>query len=283
MADCVPTPFTSALMRGCVARGRDMLEGMDYHLPGVYERGLTNAANALAAIEQTVFEDRSLSMAELLGAMRSNFAALGSEAEPQARRDASVRERLLAGPKWGNDDDRADRWAVELVAMRERALDAADRRFGSRPHMSCHVVRSLHHLDGKRIAASPDGRFAHAPVADSIGAQTGTASAGPTAMLSSVLKLDAARNYRGGYNLNLTLSKASATPDAVLALIEAFFGRGGQELQINCLDAAGLRAARDNPREHADLLVRVAGFSARFIDLPPTEQQELIDRADAAG
>lgn len=269
-AASVPTPFTSALMRGCVRRGLDMRLGMDYHLPGLYERGLTNAANALAAIEQLVFRERLLSMSELLAAMRTNF------------QDGTVRTRLLAAPKWGNDDDRADRWALELVALRERVLDEVDAQFGGRPHMACHVVRSLHHLDGRRIAASPDGRLAWSPVADSIGAQTGTARAGPTAVLRSVLKLDVARHYRGGTNLNLTLRKREATPEALLGLIEGFFGEGGQELQVNCFDAATLRAAREHAERHGDLVVRVAGLSARFVDLSPAEQQELIDRAEAA-
>ncbi len=268
MAECVPTPFTSALMRNCISRGQDLLVGMEYQLPGVYERGLVNATNALAAIQQAAFEDRSLSMRELVEAMESNFE------------DMLLRQRLLAAPKWGNDDDRADRWASELVAMRERVLDAVDARFGRSRHVVCHVVRSLHHLDGQRIAASPDGRLAGTPVADSIGAQAGTAAAGPTAILNSVLKLDAARDYRGGYNLNLTLTRSTARPGVVLAMIEAFFGQGGQELQINCLDAATLRAARDDPERHADLLVRVAGFSARFIDLSRVEQDELIARAE---
>lgn len=270
MAECVPTPFTSALMRNCIKRGRDLLEGMDYHLPGIYERGLTNAANALAAIQKLVFEESSLSMTELLKAMRDNF------------QDESVRARLLAAPKWGNDDERADRWAVKLVAMRERVLNAVDAKFEHRPHTVCHVVRSLHHFDGKRIAASPDGRFAWTPVADSIGAQTGTALAGPTAVLNSVLKLDAPRNYRGGYNLNLTFSKSNANPNALMSLIETFFGKGGQELQINCFDATTLKAARENPEQYSDLIVRVAGFSARFVDLSPVEQQELIERAEEA-
>ncbi len=186
MAERVPTPFTSALMRGCIRRGEDLLTGMTYRLPGVYERGLTNAVNGLAAIDQVVFGDGTLDLKQLVEALQANLA------------DRAVRERLLAAPKWGNDDDRADRWAIELVALRERVLDEVDARFGGRPHMSCHVVRSLHHLDGRRIAASPDGRLAWTPVADSLGAQTGTARAGPTGVLNSVLKLDAAHNYRGG-------------------------------------------------------------------------------------
>jgi formate C-acetyltransferase len=264
----VPTPFTSALMRGCIARGQDMLVGMDYHLPGLYERGLTNAVNALAAIEQVVFEEKSLSLGELLKAMADDFG------------DKAVHQQLLAAPKWGNDDDRADRWALQLVEMRERVLNRVDEAFGQARHTVCHVVRSLHYLDGRRIAASPDGRLGKMPVADSIGAQTGTVQSGLTAMLNSVLKLDAPRYYRGGYNLNLTLP-GHTSPRVVDALAQTFFRNGGQELQVNCLDANTLRAAQVHPEQYGDLLVRVAGFSARFVDLATVEQQELIARAEA--
>jgi formate C-acetyltransferase len=266
----VPTPFASALMRGCTARGQDMRVGMDYHLPGMYERGLANAANALAAIEETVFERGTLSMRELVDALRDDYT------------DERVREGLLMAPKWGNDDPCADRWALALIEMRERVLDRVDEQFGHGSHVVCHVVRSLHRLDGRQIAASPDGRHAHAPVGDSIGAVVGTARGGPTAVLNSVLRLDAARYYRGGYNLNLTLSPRSTTPAVVATLIETFFNEGGQELQVNCFDAATLRAAQRDPLQHGDLVVRVAGFSARFVDLSRAEQDELITRAELA-
>ena len=118
-------------------------------------------------------------------------------------------------------------------------------------------------------------------MADSIGAQTGTAKSGPTAILNSVLKLNASQYYRGGYNLNLTFSKASIETETLLSLIETFFSKGGQELQINCLDANILREAKKNPEKYGDLIVRVAGFSTRFVDLSSAEQNELIERAEA--
>lgn len=270
MIDFVPTPFTSALMRGCIHRGQDMLIGMDYHIPGVYERGLTNAINALMAIQKVVFDEKTYTMGELVNAMKGNF------------QDKSIKASLLTAHKWGNNDDQVDKLATVLVDMRERVLNKIDEQFGNRQHIVCHVVRSLHHVDGRRIAASPDGRYAWTPVADSIGAQTGTALAGPTAILNSVLKLDAAKNYRGGYNLNLTFSKSNADPDKLLSLIETFFNKGGQELQINCLDASTLRDAIKNPEKYKDLVVRVAGFSTRFVDLSSSEQKELIERAEVA-
>lgn len=264
MAEEVPTPFTSALMDGCIERGEDLHTGMRYTLPGIYERGLTNAVNALAAIQQVVFDQRAVSLPALAEQMAANFP------------DESLRQRLMAAPRWGKEDLRADRWADTLVAMRERVLDQVDAAFQQPPHMSCHVVRSLHHLDGARIGASPDGRRAGEPLADSIGAH----GVPPTSMLNSVLTLNAA-NFRGGYNLNLTLPHSAAQPEVLGALVDSFFKRGGQELQVNVIDSATLRAAMAEPARYGDLVVRVAGFSARFVDLSPLEQAELLARAEA--
>ncbi len=269
----MPMPLTSALMRGCIRRGQDFMVGMRYHLPNCYERGLTNAVNALTAIDEVVFRDREVTMAELVAALRRDFE--GSE---------DLRARLRAAPKWGNDEPKVDRWAEVLLAMRERILDEVDARTGSAPHLVCHVVRSLHYFDGWRIGASPDGRRAWTPVADSVGAEMGTADAGPTGVLNSVVKLCPARYYRGGTNLNLTLPGAEwGRPEkleTLVSMVETFFAEGGQELQVAVFDAGTLREARDHPERYGDLLVRVAGFNARFVDLAPVEQEELIRRAE---
>jgi formate C-acetyltransferase len=269
----MPMPLTSALMQGCIRRGRDFMVGMRYHLPNSYERGLTNAVNALTAIERVVFRDGEATMAELIEALRRDFE--GSE---------DLRARLRAAPKWGNDDPTADRWAEVLLAMRERVLEEIDARTGTAPHLVCHVVRSLHYFDGWRIGASPDGRRAWTPVADSVGAEMGTADAGPTGVLNSVLKLNPARYYRGGTNLNLTLPGAEwrqpEAQEALTSMVDVFFEQGGQELQLAVFDPETLRDAREHPEQYGDLLVRVAGFNARFVDLAPVEQEELIRRAE---
>jgi formate C-acetyltransferase len=265
-----PVPFTSALMQGCVAAGADLLEAMPYRVPGLYERGFSNAVNALAAIDTCVFRERALTLAGIVAAMRADFA--GAE---------GLRQCLRAAPKWGQGAPAAERWAQALLEARERVLDQIDREFGDPSHAVCHVVRSLHHLDGSRLGASADGRHAGMPLADSIGADAGTACNGPTGVLNSVATIDASRCYRGGYNLNLALPAGRTQPAELWALVEAFFGRGGQELQINCLDAVSLRAAQAHPEQHGDLVVRVAGLSARFVDLPALEQDELIARAEA--
>jgi pyruvate-formate lyase len=182
-------------------------------------------------------------------------------------------------PKWGNDDDRADAWGVRLQEARQRAVRRTCEATDTPWIFTCHVVRSLHHLDGKHTPATPDGREAGEPLADSLGAQCGTNTVGPTGILNSVLKIPAA-TFDGVYNLNLTLMQ---TPhDILAALVGAFFEAGGQELQVNVLDASKLRDARKHPERFRDLVVRVAGLSARFIELSNLEQAELIRRAEAA-
>ena len=271
--DRAPTPFTSALMHGRVERGLDMHEAMDYDLPTLTERGFTNLVNALASIDWVVFEKRQAALNDVSQAVRAGF-----------RSHAKLRSALLAAPKWGVDDDRADRWTRVWLSLRQRVLREVETQTQSERQLTSHVVRSLHHLEGRGLGATPDGRLTEEPLADGVGAQLGTAFEGPTALLNSVRKLQPSCYWTGGYNLNLTLSTVASgdegTLDRVTALVDAFVGGGGQELQINCHDASTLRHAMSQPEEHRDLLVRVAGFSARFVDLSPAEQQELVGRAE---
>lgn len=273
-ADHAPTPFTSALMDGCVRDGCDLHVRMRYNHPGLMERGFTNAVNGLAAIEQTVFREKSLSIDEIRYALLTNYE------------DPVVRARILAAPKWGSDDERADKWAVELLEIMQQVIEEIEHEIGSERHVSCHVVRSLHHVEGKQIEATPDGRPAFAPLADSIGPPGGMSAAGPTALLRSVMKLRPAEYWAGGYNLNLTLGKGGTLDPApranLIAMLDAFFAHGGQELQIGVLDADQLRDAREHPDRYGNLLVRIAGFNALFVHLSPEEQAELIERAERA-
>lgn len=285
----VPTPFTSALMDGCIARGCDLQTQMRYSLPLVMENGFANAVNALAAIDYLVFRDLSgvpehpepvegakvrsgnpetgrFKLSDLIAALKDGLL------------DPSLRAEIARAPKWGNDDDRADRWAREWERARSEVMREVEAETGERRHVNGHLVRSLNYIAGRSVGASLDGREAGAPLAESIGAQQGTAVKGPTAVLNSVLKLEYAAHWPGGYNLNLTLPPATDGNSIrnLQALVEAFFGNGGQELQIGCLDAKTLLAARRDPQRYRDMLVRVAGFNAFFVKLSPAQQDELV-------
>lgn len=267
MARQVPTPFTSALMDGCVARGADLHARMTYSHGGLFERGLVNAANGLAAVDQLAFRNRTFTMAEIAQALREDFA------------DERVHRAILSAGKWGNDEPAADQWLVRLLEMRERCVAAVREATGGRERMPCHVVRSLHWVDGLVMDATPDGRRAGEALCSSVGPEPWDAERGPTAALNSVRRIDARRFYRGGYNLNLNLP--SGEPRAVEALSEAFFAGGGQELQVSVLSPELLREAMAHPERHGGLLVRIAGFTGRFVALSKREQAEMVRRAEA--
>ncbi len=265
-----PFPFCSACFSDCAETGNDLLVGARYpSIYGVFIRGTANAANALAAVQRLLDSRRATSIREIV--------------ERRASEDSATLSAIAAAPKWGNDCDDADALAEALNRRRDRALRRVASEAKVPPFAVCHVVRSLHHVDGAGIGATLDGRAAGEPVGESIGPVAGTQTAGPTALLNSVLKLDARRWFTGIYNLNLTLPAGpQARPELLASLAETFFGGGGQELQVGVLDPDRLRQARREPERFRDLVVRVAGLNARFAELSDLEQKELIRRADSA-
>ncbi len=260
-----PFVFTSALMNECPKKGKNYRTGMKYHIPCLYERGTTNAANAFAAIDHSVFKRNEISLFDFIEALRNNFF-----------NSKDLVAKIKNSPKWCKDDE-AEYYFLNLIKIRKNILDSLDKKLKTPTHLVCHVVRSLHHIDGKKISASADGRLAFSPLCDSIGAQQFTCNS-PTAVLNSVKKIDASEFYSGGYNLNITVGKNTFS-NHVKALVEVFFGESGQELQINKLDPDILRDAQIKPDNYGNLIVRISGFSARFVDLSLLEQNEIIARA----
>lgn len=271
MAERVPTPFTSGLFDGAIARGADLHAAASYPHGCLFERGLTNAIDGLIALDTLVFQQGRHGLAEMAGALADDFA------------DAGLHRAIAACPKWGNDLPEADAWAERLLALRKRTVARIIAEQQGRPRVSCHVVRSLHWLDGLQHGASMDGRRRGEPYAACIGPNPRDVRRGPTAVLNSVAKLQPRRYYRGGYNLNLTLPPNAGRDVAALgALVEAFFAHGGQELQVSVLDAAMLREAMERPGRHPHVLVRIAGFTARFATLSRMQQEALVQRAEDA-
>jgi len=269
----IPTPFTSSLMEGCLEKGQDLTTGVFYPIPVVTERGFTNLVNALTAIEKRVFDEETFSLEEFTEAMLADFEGF-----------ESVRQSITECPRWGTDAERPEYWAHRWLQIRDNVLRKIEAETGSCKHLTAHVVRSLHHVDGRSLWATPDGRLAGTPIADSVGVQQGTFSE-PPEIAYRVARMKAWEHWTGGYNFNLSLpgrmAKTEADLDAVMRLIDVFFSSGGQELQLNFLDAEMLRKALENPQEYADLLFRVAGFCGRFTSLSEEQQQELIDRAES--
>ena len=130
---------------------------------------------------------------------------------------------------------------------------------------------------GRATPATPDGRLAGTPVANSVAVSAGCELSGPTATLNSVCKLDAAKSWQCGYQVNIRFHAGMIADDAqrekLRAMLNVYFRQGGQELQINVVDSAAMRAAQKNPEQYRDLVVRVAGFSEFFVNLTPDDAE----------
>jgi formate C-acetyltransferase len=268
------TPLTSCFFDGCVEKAHDLTQGTKYNILSCGGIAFANAVDCLAAVREVVYQKRQATLDEVAQACAANFQ--GHE---------RLRAKLQAAPKHGNDDPRLDD-VIELVErlrdepMREICRDPRDgSRFGN-----CHVVRSAAVTMGLATPATPDGRLAGAPVANSVAVSAGCERSGPTATLNSVCKLHAARSWQSAYQVNIRFH-AGMISDAtrrekLRAMVNVYFANGGQELQINVVDSAAMRAAQKNPDQYRDLVVRVAGFSEFFVNLTPQMQEEIIARTE---
>ncbi len=265
-------PLMSSLLDDCLARRRDLVfGGTRYNLPGVCIYGPTNVYDGLMAVRRLVCEEKRISWEELHQALLDDFA--GHEA---------VREMLANGaPRFGNDIEEVDDLANRVNAIHAefcwKHVDSRNGRF------TCGVWPVEGHIHaGRRTAATPDGRRKGAPLVDGVGACQGADRHGPTALLRSVARLNHADHWTAGNTCNIKFPRSIiAPPDGIerlKALTTTFLQLGGQQLQINVVDAETLRAAQARPDAYSDLIVRVAGFSAYFTQLSRDVQEEIISR-----
>ena len=268
----LPVPFLSLLIDDCIANGRDYHDGgARYNTSYIQGVGLGTISDALSAVHHQVFAEKTMPMAALLKALRRDF-----------RGDEKTRQRLLnKSPRWGNDDERADRLAREVFEAYFRAVDNRPNMRGGNYRINL-LPTTVHIYFGKKTGASPDGRHAGEPLSEGISPVQGGDRCGPTAVLKSASKIDHLRT--GGTLLNQKFTPALLAGEEGIArlgeLVRAYFGMNGHHVQFNVVDAATLRAARRQPQMYRDLIVRVAGYSDYFVDIGPELQEEIIRRTE---
>jgi formate C-acetyltransferase len=271
-ASYIPAPFLSLLIDDCIAKGKDYHDGgARYDTSYIQGVGVGTMTDALTAIKYHVFDEKTLTMAELLAALRENF-------EGRER----MRQMLLnKAPKYGNDDDYADDVMVSVFEAYFNAIDGRPNTRGGTYRINL-LPTTVHVYFGSVIGATSDGRRAGEPLSEGISPVQGADRRGPTAVIKSVAKMDHVRT--GGTLLNQKftpqLLKDEAGLDKFVQLIRTFFKLGGHHVQFNVVDAATLRAAQDNPEQYRDLIVRVAGYSDYFCDLGQALQDEIIARTE---
>jgi len=268
----MPAPFLSILIDDCIAKGKDYHDGgARYNTTYIQGVGLGSITDALTAIRYHVFDQRTVSMDELLTALRGDFA--GYE---------SLRQTLLhRTPKYGNDDDYADGVMRAVFEAYFRAVDGRPNTKGGRYHINL-LPTTVHVYFGSVTGATPDGRKAGMPLSEGISPVQGADRRGPTAVLKSAAKMDHART--GGTLLNQkfnpSLLKTDEGLDKFVQLIRTYFRLDGHHIQFNVVDAATLRAAQEHPEQYRSLIVRVAGYSDYFCDLTKALQDEIIARTE---
>jgi trans-4-hydroxy-L-proline dehydratase len=271
-AGCMPAPFLSLLIDDCIASGKDYHDGgARYNTSYIQGVGLGTMTDCLSAIKHHVFEQKSFCMGALLAALADNFAG-------QAR----LQQMLLnKTPRFGNDDEKADRLMVDVFNAYFNAVDGRPNTRGGEYHINL-LPTTCHVYFGQVCGATPDGRLAGTPLSEGISPVQGADRCGPTAVLRSAAKMDHART--GGTLLNQKFTPQILAGDQgldhLVQLVRTYFKLDGHHIQFNVVDADTLREARKNPQNYRDLIVRVAGYSDYFCDLSEALQDEIIARTE---
>jgi pyruvate-formate lyase len=260
--------FPSILMDDCLARGKALLDGGVQILGGTNETyGNINASDALYAVKKVVFEQHRWTLKEVCDAALADFHGF-----------EEIQRDLRRAAKYGNDDAECDETANDLYEYVAKGVRDAGIRRGLGYYL---IVISNNQTNtdwGLQTAASLDGRNSGVYMNPANNPQGGAAVSGPTACLNSLSRFSA--RYHGGsvQNMRFTPRLMHQDRDKVRAMFRTYFRRGGCQLMVTVVDRGQLEDARIHPEKYPDLIVRVAGYSARFIDLPPTVQEELLSR-----
>ena len=273
------TPLMSSIIGGCMESGVDRMQGGAVYNFGHNARGtgLADIADSLSAIKKLVFEEKSVTMSELIEALDRNF---------EAKEDESLRQMLInRAPKYGNNDDYVDMLARKAAGIYGRATKRYKTLFGHDFHPSFSSQSGNVPL-GKVVGALPSGRKAGLPLAEGASPSQGRDKKGPTAVINSVGKIDTI-TLSGGCILNQkfhpNVLAGKEGLEKFKSLIRVYFRNKGWHCQFNVVDGNLLKDAQKNPERYPDLLVRVAGYSTLFVGLPKNVQDDIISRTEQGG
>jgi formate C-acetyltransferase len=276
-----PTPILSALFEGPMEKGKDLIEGgATINSSGVTIIGLADVVDSLSAIEKVVFEDKEITLAELLRAMEKDFEGNGFE---------KLQKRLMdpkRTPKYGNEDPAADTNATWLVDLLDKEFSEKQNYRGGNYRVG-YWTMTIHAGYGQLTGALPSGRKAKENFTSGITPVSGVTPSLPKA-LNSVANLSA-RSLSSGVALNLKFTPEvdkEKMLDNFVAYVKGYFDDkdgqrdGGMEIQFNITKREDFEDAVKNPDKYPELLVRVSGYTAYFKDLNPFMQKEIIDRTE---
>lgn len=260
--------FNSILYDNCIDRGKSLLNGGIDYLGGTLETyGNVNSGDSLYAIKKLVFDDKEIRYKDMVDAIRNNF--IGYE---------EIREKCLNVIKYGNDNPEVDEMINELNQYVAVTTKSKSEKYGLSSYLIVIINNDANSRLGYRTAATFDGRKACEPLANALTPQSGAEKNGVTAVLNTVSSLDVNNMAGAVYNLKLSHDLMNQHKDMVKELLKIYFSSGGSQIMISVINQEELKDAMIHPEKYPNLIVRVGGFSARFIDLSPLVQKEIVSR-----
>ncbi len=260
--------FTSILMDDCIERGKALLDGGVRYLGGTCETyGNINTSDSLYAVKKLVFDDKKITLEQLCDALREDFK--GYE---------DIRKMCLDCDKYGNDLDTADGMANDLYEYVSKGIRTRGIEKGMQYFLIVISNNSLNTEWGIKTAASPDGRLSGMYMNPANNPQGGADKNGPTAMLNSLCRFDARYHAGSVQNIKFSADMFNNNRELIEILFKTYFKKGGCHLMVTVVDSGALEDAMVHPEKYPDLIVRVAGYSAVFINLDPTVQHEILSR-----
>jgi len=265
--------YSSVLIRDCVERGLSLDDGgaICNGTPTTLSTGMVNVANSFSAVKKLVEDDKECTLDELKYACNNNWEGF-----------ELLRKKALDAPKWGNNDDYVDKIYEELFDAYCEYVSRNDNYLG-KPYDPSMLAISTHTPFGKVCGASPDGRLAEEALCDGVTSPyPGTDKNGPVSVLLSAGKIDHTKIRGGLHNMKFhpSVLKGIQGSKKLLALIKSYFDHLGFQLQFNIVDSEMLKEAQLHPENYRDLIVRVAGFSAFFVELSKSIQDQIIARTE---
>lgn len=275
-----PDIFCSSLVDNCIERGKTVKEGgAVYDIVSGLQVGIANVANSFASIKKLIYEDEEITPEELMEALENNF---------QGEKGKEIQNKLLNVPKYGNDIDYVDKFAVKAydsyIKQIKKYKNTRDGRgpIGGDYSLSTSAISSNVPM-GDVTGATPDGREAGKPTAEGASPTQGTDMNGPTALLNSLVKLPTIL-MTGGQLLNQKfppyLLEEPPLLEKFVNYLKTFTKMRAWHVQFNIISNETLKEAQKNPEEYRDLIVRVAGYCARFTALDTKTQNDIISRTE---
>ncbi|MGD9044781.1 MAG: pyruvate formate lyase family protein [Desulfobacterales bacterium] len=270
-----PDAVHSALMDDAIKVGRDALDRvMPFENGSVLNLvGMINVADSMAAIKKLVFDEKKISLQELKAALDANW---------EGEADSRIRKMCLAAPKYGNGDIYVDAIAADLFHFWADTAASFPTAWGGTTKATA-ISITAHAPGGAMTGATPDGRFAGETLADgSLSPAQGKDTKGPTAVLRSAMAVNQDPFQATLLNMKFDPSTFKTQEDLrkLSLLMRTYFSQGGKHVQFNVVDKDTLLDSQKKPEKHRDLIVRVAGYSAYFVNLGKPVQDEIIRRTD---